>query len=262
MNNSEFKTQSATDYHCHLLPGIDDGPSTMDESVELARAFHGAGYTTVFCTPHLVKGSFDTDNATVGTVRAALQAELTRRQIDLRLLPGREYYLDEFFMEYLQDPQPLGNSRFLLIEVPDYAPAEFVKEACYRIKCSGHVPMIAHPERCVLFALPKQKRESVLDKALGSIFTRGEKNNFKTRALNAGGATNELLDYLRDIGCAFQGNLGSFFGMYGERVRKAADGLQEIQLYTHFGTDVHALENLRHLLHIRTRDHQNLNALY
>ena len=84
------------DWHCHILPGIDDGPATMDEAVEMANALRQAGYATVYCTPHLIKGSFEADNVTVRSTLAALQAELARQRIELLLLPGREYYLTSF----------------------------------------------------------------------------------------------------------------------------------------------------------------------
>ncbi len=225
-----------TDWHCHLLPGIDDGPATMAEAVEMARALSQAGYTAVHCTPHLVKGTFEADNATVRTTLALLQAELVRQRIELLLLPGREYYLDEFLMEYLEKPLALGNERFLLIEISDQMPAEFVKETCYRIKCSGYVPMIAHPERCRHFEF-----HAPHNKGLRELF-----NIFNSKPKTQKSDLNEpsLLGYLKGIGCLFQGNLGSFAGIYGERVRQSAANLNSLKMYTHFGTDLHSTKGL------------------
>src|SRR6266542_3346010 len=76
-----------------------------------------------------------------------------------------------------------------------------VKETCYRIKCSGYVPMIAHPERCAHFAAPQRKLESRAKK----LFNLGP----KMKALNSKLEEVSLLDYLKEIGCLFQGNLGS-----------------------------------------------------
>jgi protein-tyrosine phosphatase len=58
---------------------------------------------------------------------------------------------------------------------------------------------------------------------------------------------NSLLGYLKEIGCAFQGNLGSFAGRYGGRVRQAAERLREAGIYTHFGSDAHGVEHIRDL---------------
>lgn len=236
IQNLKLKTQNLTDWHCHILPGIDDGPATMDESIEMARGLRLEGYTTVYCTPHLVRGSYDADNAMVTATLAALQAELVHQRIGLRLLPGREYYLDEYLIEYLKDPLPLGDTKYILIEIPNHMPVAFIKETCYRIKCAGFVPMIAHPERCAHFAVQPQKPAGNLNRILGLF--NGSNAEFKTQ--NSKLEEPSLSGYLKEIGCRFQGNLGSFVGRYGETVRTNAERLRETGLYACFGTDYHS----------------------
>ncbi|HHE07923.1 MAG TPA: phosphoesterase, partial [Chlorobaculum parvum] len=72
-----------TDYHCHLLPNIDDGPTTIDESIEMAKLLVNAGYDTVYCTPHLIKGLYEADNKTVKTAVNDLQNALNQEKIAL-----------------------------------------------------------------------------------------------------------------------------------------------------------------------------------
>jgi protein-tyrosine phosphatase len=242
------------DWHCHLLPGVDDGPAAMDGAVDLAAALAQAGFTTAYCTPHLIRGSFIADNGTVRKTVAALQAELDLRRIGLRLFPGREYYFDEFLEEYLKDPLPLGDTKFLLIEIPDHIPVEFVKETCFRIKCRGYIPMIAHPERCSLFEKNDSRRGYGLDgllSYLGSVpGLKGPMRKTRDPALDEA----PLLNYLTDLGCAFQGNIGSFAGIYGVRARKSAERLRSGGNITHWGTDLHAMGQIAALLngrHIR-----------
>ncbi len=228
-----------TDWHCHILPGLDDGARSPDESVAMATALRDAGYSTVYCTPHLIKGCYEASNREVREAVAALQARLDTLGIPLRLLPGREYYLDEFLKEHLQDPLPLGDTRFLLIEIPSHSPPELAQEGCYRISRSGYTPMIAHPERCRLLDLPLKDTHG---KSLwGSLF------NSKLKTQNPELEEASLLGYLKDLGCAFQGNLGSFSGRYGERTRQAAERLREARAYTHFGSDAHGVEHIRDL---------------
>jgi protein-tyrosine phosphatase len=233
-----------TDWHCHILPNIDDGPATMEESVEMARSLRQAGYSTVYCTPHLIKGSFEVDNAAVRTSVAVLQARLNMENIDLELFPGREYYLDEFLLDYLKDPQPLGSTRYILIEVPNHMSLDRAKEAFYRIRSGGFIPMIAHPERCALFNQSKKQKDSRF-KVLGSMLNAFNSKLFrpavsvKTQNIKLN-EESSLLDYLREIGCAFQGNLGSFAGYYGERPRRCAERLSAAGIYSHFGTDLHS----------------------
>lgn len=253
------------DWHCHLLPGIDDGPATMDEAVEMAAALAQRGFTSVCCTPHLLKGCYEADNATVRGVLAALQTEVNRRGIPLRLLAGREYYQDEFLAEQLHSPLLLGETRFLLIEIPGHSLPDLVKEACYRITGRGFIPMIAHPERCRLFDFSEPRvgelrkmfdvRRSMLDAIKNTLHRhsglpgrRSQTSNIEPRTPSSKPRTsNSLLEYLIDLGCAFQGNLGSFAGGYGERVKQRAEKLREAGIYTHFGTDAHTVDQIRGL---------------
>lgn len=239
----------ATDWHCHLLPAVDDGPARIDESVEMAAALQKAGVKKVYCTPHLISGSFEADNKTVKRATAELQAQLNNNHVDLELLPGREYYLDEFLPRYLADPMPLGNTNFILIEIANHMPPEFVKEAFYLIKRRGYVPMIAHPERCRLFDPPEKKTKHWL----GELLFRERPNSdyallraqSPARSTVRTGAPNSehegaLLSYLRDLGCAFQANLGSFSARYRAHVQKTARWFQDEGFYTHSGTDLHS----------------------
>jgi protein-tyrosine phosphatase len=228
------------DWHCHLLPGLDDGPATMDESMEMAAALRKVGFASVYCTPHLIKGCFDADNDAVRASLAGLQARLHDENIDLRLLPGREYYLDEFLFDYLKYPLPLGETKYIMLEFPNHIAPEFIKEACFRIKRRGFIPMIAHPERCSLFA-PSGKRETAWSRF----------SNSQRKAESSKPNELSLLDYLKDIGCAFQANLGSFTGWYGSQVQRIANALKEKKVYTHFGTDAH---NIRGVLQHSDRE--------
>lgn len=217
------------DWHCHLLPGLDDGPATMDESVEMAMALQKAGFGSVYCTPHLIKGCFDADKGAVEEKLAALQARLQNENIDLRILPGREYYLDEFLFDYLKDPLPLGETKYIMLELPNHIASDYVMEACFRIKRSGFIPMIAHPERCSLFDMPET------EKTVWFRFSRSKLNHQGSKPGHP-----SLLEYLKDLGCAFQANLGSFAGWYGSQVQQGAGVLKNTEVYTHFGTDAHS----------------------
>ncbi len=225
------------DFHCHLLPNIDDGPDHIDDALAMAAGLRDTGFKTVYCTPHLIKGSFEANNQTVKAAVTDLQARLNQENINIELLPGREYYLDEYLLDYLKEPMTIGDTQYVMIEIPGHALAEFVKETLFRIKCSRFIPMIAHPERCNLLAMP-QKRET-------SSWLRFSKPKHKIPGAKPYEPT--LLDYLKDLGCAFQGNLGSFAGWYGPDVLKLAKYLQQRKIYTHFGTDAHSPRGINHL---------------
>jgi protein-tyrosine phosphatase len=223
------------DWHCHLLPGIDDGPATVDEAIEMAKYLAKAGYNTVYCTPHLIKGSYEADNDAVRAALNALQAELKNQQTELKLFSGREYYLDEFLPSFLKNPIPLGETSFLMLEIPDHIPQKYVREICYRIKASGYIPMIAHPERWAHLEPSKQKQVTGISKRWNAFSSKLRRSNLKEYSEGF-----SLLNYLRDIGCVFQGNTGSFTGLYGEKIMTNAVWLKRQEIYTHYGTDLHA----------------------
>lgn len=223
------------DYHCHLLPGIDDGPAAMDESLEMAAALHQAGFRTIYCTPHLLKGHYDVDNKAVLSALSELRKRLSDERIDVDILPGREYYLDEFLGHYLKHPMLMGKTKYIMVEIPNYAPAGYVKEACFRIKCGGFIPMIAHPERSRLFAANIKTKTSFFSfRSTSKVSEKAAKRI-------------ELIRYLKNIGCAFQGNLGSFYSIYGPDVQKTAYYLKENKVYTHYGTDAHSLKGINRI---------------
>lgn len=229
------------DFHSHILPAIDDGPEDIEESVAMAAALRDAGFKTIYATPHLMKGCFDADKQAVLAAVSTLREKLKKENIEVEILPGREYYLDEFLDSYLQDPLPLGETQYIMIEVPNNADADYVKDACFRIKRSGFIPMIAHPERCRLFVPQKKQPEP-------RFLLPGQKNkidNLKTEDFT-------LTEYLKEIGCAFQGNLGSFNDYYGPEVKHTANDLKKRDVYTHYGTDAHSLKSLHRIGLLKT----------
>ena len=226
---------------------MDDGATSIEESIEMARTLMAAGFTEICCTPHMIKGVYEYSVSEIKSRTEQLQQQLTANSIELKLIAGAEYYLDEYLLKLLDDPLPLGNTKQLLIEIPGHARIEYVKETCSRIKCSGFTPLIAHPERCSLL---ESKPNELAKKSLWeSIFTA------KRRTQDPA-----LLDYLRKIGCKFQGNLGSFTGNYGNSVRNKAVSFLQSGLYDCFGSDAHTLLHLEGLLQVGMQTVQRIQA--
>jgi len=214
-----------TDWHCHLLPGLDDGPATLEESIELARSLASRGVRVVHCTPHCIKGSYEYTPHEVKEAVTNLQAELDRQQIQLELKPGMEYLLDEFFAAQLENPLPLGDSDLLLIESYPTLSLEHLKEHIFAIVRAGLRPLLAHPERNALLAPQKTVNKRWWSRLLGQPDI----------------APTPAIDELRAMGCLFQGNLGSLTGYYGKKVQLDAHHFLSHDLYDHFGSDAHAL---------------------
>ncbi len=231
-----------TDYHCHILPGVDDGSSSLDESIQMARLLVEAGFNSVHCTPHLIKNLYDASNATVLRSIRELQTALNRKGIALKLLAGREYCMDNHFHEYLDDLLPLEGTRYLLIEIPSGSYQGMILETVTAIRHKGYIPMIAHPERCRLFDEHKNHKTP---KLLGFF----KRNTIRGRMeLEYSYQQFGLLDWLSGIECGFQGNAGSFAGMAGRSAQEAAKRFWQHKIYTHYGTDAHTPEFLEKLV--------------
>lgn len=221
------------DYHCHILPGIDDGPSTLDESIQMAKRLLSAGYSTVYCTPHKVKYLFDKSNEAVHRSIKDMQKELYRQGIAIKLLAGREYILDNHFLEYINDLMPLEGTSYLLIEIPSGSYQGMIIDSITAILNKGLTPMIAHPERCRMLT---DQRSNKIPKSL-SFFKRN--SIYAKMRLEYSYQHIDLLEWLLHIDCAFQCNAGSLSGAYGRSVQKAAQRFLNNGMYTHVGTDAH-----------------------
>lgn len=225
------------DWHCHLLPGVDDGSKNLAESLAMGRILADAGFTEVCCTPHCLHGVYDNTPEIVQQTTAALQKAFQKEDIPLRLHPGMEYYLDEMFLKKLDDLQPLGNSRLVLVEAPQQASPEILKNTLFQLLRRNWVPVMAHPERCTIFDNPHvEKRAAWLRKMWP--FNRGQ------------GSTVEesLLQTLVNMGCKFQGNISSFVGGYGPEVARQAHAHRVAGIYGCFGSDGHDAKSLKRML--------------
>jgi protein-tyrosine phosphatase len=234
-----------TDYHCHLLPGIDDGPSSLKESIVMARLLSQAGYHKVYCTPHLIKGRYEANNNTVRKEVNKLQDALNNEGIALQLLCGREYYIDNYFKEFINDLMPLEDTSFLLIEIPPHTYPGMVQDTISAILLKKLTPLLAHPERCRLLHDRQITEPSKSKSKLKNIlhFTHPKEKSSYTDEYS----DNTLLSWLIDKQCAFQENLPSIRGSYGNQIQKTAMKFKSFGIYTHSGTDAHSPECLEKL---------------
>lgn len=133
------------DLHTHLLPGVDDGSRTLDTSVRVLERFAAEGVTTVACTPHLTaSGAHEAPVALHAARRAELQA-LTPE--GLELVSGFEIMLDRPGVDLRTPGLSLGASRAVLVEFPRSALPPGATDELLRIRSSGLIPVVAHPER-------------------------------------------------------------------------------------------------------------------
>jgi protein-tyrosine phosphatase len=224
------------DYHCHLLPALDDGATDAQESLEMARILADFGFAAVHCTPHLIKGCYENDPARVTQTTRSLQRLLDDAGIALRLSPGTEHYLDEFLLDLLPGALMAGSSRYLLVEAPLMAGSGMLPAMVAGLLARGLAPLIAHPERCSVFE--PAVREEGLRGAFSFVLGRQKKLDLES----------SLVITLRDSGCRFQGNLGSFAGYYGSDVKQRALLFLKEGVYSCLGSDAHRSKQLEAML--------------
>lgn len=218
------------DWHCHILPGVDDGAADVATSIEMAQLLGFAGVTEVYCTPHRIFGLYDNTPDSVRAAVVELQSQLDRAGVSIRLHAGMEYYLDEYFSATLDEPLLLGESNRLLVEIPSQADPGLVRDGIFSALRKGLVPVIAHPERSRV--LEASQSDGLWRKLLGGDSSAGP----------------SLLEDLRAMGCLFQGNLGSFSGYYGRSAQQRAGEFAAMGLYNCFGSDGHTPEMLQSCL--------------
>lgn len=137
------------DLHCHILPGIDDGPATWDEALLMAEAARREGIRTIVATPHHNKASWYNDADTIRHLVIQLNERIAERGLDLKVLPGQEVHVNGRFWDEWHDGriQAIGESRYVLIEFPFNGLPDNAEEVVHELSVTGYVPIIAHPER-------------------------------------------------------------------------------------------------------------------
>lgn len=195
-----------TDWHSHILPGVDDGVKTMEESIEVLKAYETLGFERVWLTPHIME---DYPNTTNGLRQRFEELKNNwRGSLDIRL--ASENMLDSLFEERLvsNDFLPIGeDGDHLLVETSYYTPPMGMDEMLDRVKEIGYFPVLAHPERYRYM----DEREYLR---------------------------------LKGKGVLFQMNFVSLVGGYGETARKKAEWLLSKGMIDLTGSDVHRLDHI------------------
>lgn len=137
------------DLHCHILPGIDDGPSDLSVSLAMARAAVKDGITFIACTPHIYPGLYENNRLGIEAAVEAFRRELAEHRIPLQLGTGADVHLAPDLAGGIRSglvPTICG-TRYLLLEPPHHVAPPRFNESVFTLMAAGHVPVITHPER-------------------------------------------------------------------------------------------------------------------
>ncbi|MCE7066563.1 tyrosine-protein phosphatase [Dyadobacter sp. CY326] len=199
------------DIHSHILPGIDDGVETIEESVAMAAKMQDLGYTHAVTTPHIIWDCYKNTPEIISSKLDEVKKAVLAAGLDIAIGAAAEYFIDEHFMQMLINRETLltlpGNR--LLVELPYSTPLLNLAETLFSIIEFGYQPVLAHPERYTYFHsdLPMYRK-------------------------------------LSDQGCELQVNILSLTGYYGDNITKIAEWLLRNDLITFIGTDAHKIQHL------------------
>ena len=206
-----FESNIMVDLHCHILPGVDDGARSIEESLNMLRKQADGGVELVVATPHLLRGSYDTDIAECQELTSELQQAADRSGIGIQIKFGVEYYLAPQILDdidRLADFTIDNNGRYILVEFPMHTIPTSTEDIFFNMKTKGITPVLAHPERNARIC----HNPSI------------------------------LLDLVTK-GCLTQINVGSLLGHFGRAIRKAARDIITHNLAHVVASDMHSVDS-------------------
>jgi protein-tyrosine phosphatase len=162
------------DLHCHLLPGIDDGPPDLAASIAMARAAVDGGVEAIVATPHVSAG-YPNDPGTLAQRCADVQRALDEAGVALRVHTGAEisYAMVSALGDQALRASALGGGTYLLLEPPYTAPVPFIERTVGQLQAKGFGVVLAHPERIAAFRRDIEVLETLVDRGALCSVTAG-----------------------------------------------------------------------------------------
>lgn len=194
------------DIHTHIIPNIDDGSKSVEETFKLINEAKEAGFTDIILTPHYITNYYETPGAEVKFWTESLQKIVDEKNLGLKLHSGMEIYISEELSDLVKNGTviTLADSKYILIEFPMNTTMRNVDEILFMMRNMGYKVIIAHPERykCI--------QENI-----------------------------EYAMQLVEEGCMLQSNYGSIVDIYGKEARKTLKKLFKMDVISFLGTDTH-----------------------
>ena len=193
------------DIHSHLLPGIDDGAQSIEDTNFLISEMNKIGFKQCITTPHVMENVWKNSRKKIELNLDTTQIELRNKNNNVPIKAAAEYMMDANFVTLFQnEPLLTLKENYVLVEISYMNPPIQLYDIIFDLQVAGYKPILAHPERYSFFH-----------------------HNFN--------------DYqkLKYSGCLFQINLLSIIGYYGIEVAKAAEQLLKKGMIDFVGSDIH-----------------------
>lgn len=201
----ELIPENYVDIHSHVLPGIDDGAKTIEDTRFLLNEMLDFGFKKVITTPHTMKNVWDNTKTAILEAKAKVEKELPSESNRLQLSCASEYFLDADFVKLFETESLLTlKENYVLVEMSYLNAPIQLYDILFELQLKGYKPILAHPERYIFFH---------------SNFSEYEK--------------------LKKAGCLFQMNLLSSVDYYGKEVSLIAEKLLAKEMIDFVGSDIH-----------------------
>lgn len=194
------------DFHTHILPNIDDGSRSIEETFNLIKEAKEVGFEGIVLTSHYIENYYETDTPEREVWVNAIKENLEAKGIETNLYLANEIYLSENLMTLLEEGKAstINNSCYVLFEMPLNNEPMGLYDVIYSMQENKLIPVLAHPER---YSFIQKEPELVYD--------------------------------LIEKGCLMQANYGSILGQYGQKAEYIVRKFFENNMIHFLGTDVH-----------------------
>jgi len=224
-----YENRTKVDIHSHLIFDVDDGSQSLAESISLIKSLSQKGYTDIITSPHIMADFYKNSKNNLLPKRDLILEELNKQNININFDVAAEYYLDDGFVEKLnnKDDLLLINDEYILVETSYMNEPNNLSSIIFDIQSSGLKPILAHPERYTYMYDSFEKYEELF-----------EKNIY------------------------FQINLNSLSGYYSKPAKDIVNKLIDKKMVHFSGTDCHGEKHIEALNKvIKTKGFQKLQQL-
>ena len=143
------------DMHSHLIPGIDDGAKTLEDSIGLIRGLQDLGFKKIITTPHIYKEHYPNTKAGILRGLEELKKGLIDANIDIAIEASAEYFMDDHFESLIDKNEilPLNgkDGKYVLVEMSFFGMPPKLEDYLFKIQLKGYTPILAHPERYLFY---------------------------------------------------------------------------------------------------------------
>ena len=208
------------DMHSHLLPALDDGLKTMDETIHFIQQLQSLGYQKFICTPHIITDLHPNSPSTILPRLEEVRKVLKEKNVPVQIEAAAEYMVDIDFENSIRNGSQLLTigDKNILIEMSYIGPSPNIEQVIFDLNMKGLKPIIAHPERYLYYHNDFEKYQRFID-----------------------------------LGAILQVNLLSLLGYYGKNVKIIAEKLIKHKMINFAGTDMHHTNHLNALLELTSK---------